>query len=90
MLLVDVPRWACNSGHVSTDPLDLIRDEINSTIDAAGISEAELSRRTLIPRSTLARKLAGVTEFTLSELIRVADALDVEPARFIAAAGDAA
>lgn len=77
--------WACKDGHVSTDPLALIRDEINTTIRSVGISEAELSRRSLIPRSTLARKLAGATEFTLSELIRLADALGVEPSRFVAA-----
>lgn len=44
---------------------------------ARDVSEAELSRRTYIARSTLARKLAGASEFTVNELMRVAEVLDV-------------
>lgn len=60
-----------------TDQTVLIRDEIRARMANRDISEAELSRQTYIARSTLARKLAGASEFTVNELFRVADVLDV-------------
>jgi transcriptional regulator with XRE-family HTH domain len=60
-----------------TDQTTLIRDGIRSTMVARDVSEAELSRRARIARSTLARKLAGASEFTVNELMRVAEVLDV-------------
>lgn len=53
------------------------------------ISDARLAELSLIPRTSLLRKLAGVSEFTVSELIRIADALKVSPADLISVATDA-
>lgn len=55
----------------------------NIVIEARGasqVSDARLAELALIPRSSLIRKLAGVSEFKVSELIRIGDALGVEPA----------
>ncbi len=71
------------------EPAELIRDAIKATMRTAGVSGAALSREAFIPRSTLARKLVGASEFTVTELIRVADALRV-PLRDLIAPADAA
>lgn len=46
----------------------------------AGWSQRALSRATGIAYATLGRKIAGRSEFTMGELLAVAEALGVSPA----------
>jgi transcriptional regulator with XRE-family HTH domain len=49
------------------------------------ISDARLAELSAMARASLVRKLAGGSDFTVSELIRIADALGVEPATLLGA-----
>jgi transcriptional regulator with XRE-family HTH domain len=46
-------------------------------------SKTQLARVTGIPYATLDRKLRGVTDFSVVELLRVADALGITPASLV-------
>jgi transcriptional regulator with XRE-family HTH domain len=65
------------SADMRTDPSALIREVIRATMEAQEISEARLALDSYINRTTLRNKLAGASEFTVAELVRVADALGV-------------
>jgi len=58
-------------------------EQITSRIDAAreplGLSITRLAQESRIPRSTLERRLAEPTDFTLGELERVATVLGTTP-----------
>jgi len=62
---------------VLNDPTGPVREAIRDTMTKRGISEARLSADALIPRSTLTRKLAGVSPISVEELFRIAAALDL-------------
>ena len=55
---------------------------VNAAIEKSGRYKTELSEETGIPYATLNRKLAGKGEFRLSELLLLAEALEVHPSTF--------
>lgn len=56
---------------------------LNAVIGSAGMSKAELSRRTGIAYKTLCRKLAGRGEFTVTDYLKIARALGVNVSTLI-------
>lgn len=50
---------------------------VAEALDRAGKSHLSASEESGIPRTTLLRRLSGVTPFTVDELQRIADLLDV-------------
>jgi transcriptional regulator with XRE-family HTH domain len=46
---------------------------------SAGISQNQLASATLIPQSTLHRKLQGIGSFSVDELVRIGSHLGVSP-----------
>lgn len=55
---------------------------VNDAIEKSGRYKTELSEETGIPYATLNRKLSGKGEFRLSELLLIAEALNVHPSKF--------
>jgi len=55
---------------------------VESTRKRAGRTKRWLSDETGIPYPTLNRKVAAKTEFTFTELFKIAEALGVSPAEF--------
>ena len=55
-------------------PREALATEVRRAASIVGFSDAELARRSLIPRETLRRKLAGAHDFTLGELSQIAAA----------------
>jgi lambda repressor-like predicted transcriptional regulator len=55
---------------------------VREAIKEDGRTKLSLSEETGIPYPTLNRKLAAKTEFRFSELLSIAEALGVSPARF--------
>ncbi len=55
---------------------------VREAIADSGRSKRSISDETGIPYPTLNRKLAARTEFTFSELLRLAEALAVSPVQF--------
>lgn len=51
---------------------------VASAMVTAGRTQVALSDATGIPRTTLLRRLGGLSPFTVDELQRIADALNVE------------
>lgn len=68
-----------------------IAQRAGGAVDAArreaGVTKTWLAQRTGIPYPSLVRKIAGRTEFVLSELFLIAEALGVTPASLIAGLG---
>jgi len=57
---------------------------VASAIKSSGKTKASVAREALIPWTTFSRKISGQSsEFTLSELLRIAAALDIEPAALV-------
>lgn len=50
---------------------------VNQAIRARGVTVVELAETSLIPRSTLTRRLSGASPFTVAELDRIAAALNM-------------
>ena len=50
---------------------------VNRAIRARGVTVVELSETSLIPRSTLTRRLSGASPFTVAELDQIAAALNM-------------
>lgn len=68
---------------------DLVRAQVVIAFAESGLSEAALSKATMIPRSTLQRRLADpevtgrpLSPFTVNELDALADALGVPVEQF--------
>lgn len=60
---------------------------INAEMDAKGISQSELERRTSIPQATISRKLAAQRgDLTLPEFFLIAAAVQVFPEDLLAQA----
>lgn len=56
---------------------------IRAALADSGVTKRYLSQKTGIPYPTLNRKVAGSRDFTLSELLAIAEALQVHPAAFV-------
>lgn len=52
---------------------------VSQAIATRDVKLSRLADKTLIPRTTLQRKVAGDADFTVSELARIAAALDMHP-----------
>lgn len=63
--------------------------EVRAEIGRQGVTASSVSERADISRSALSRKLCGAADFTLEELVRVADVLNV-PASALVARAEAA
>lgn len=55
-----------------------VAKNVTAAIDSAGQTQVSISEATGIPRTTLIRRLAGHSPFTIAELGRIAEVLDVE------------
>lgn len=64
---------------MSNAPAATAADKITDQLDAAGKSLLWLSRATLIPYSTLERKVKGGGDFTVTDLQLIAKALGIAP-----------
>lgn len=73
-----LPKWACNVLPMTTAQL------IHQAREAAGVSVAALAEQSLIPRTTLQRKLAGEADFTTTEVHKIARVLKVRTSSLIA------
>ncbi|MDO4243768.1 MAG: helix-turn-helix transcriptional regulator [Actinomyces sp.] len=56
---------------------------IRTAIAKSGLTKVAISDTTGIPYPTLNRKVAGKRDFTLSELLAIAEAIGVHPETFI-------
>lgn len=64
-------------------PGEQIGASVSEALSDAGRNKLWLSEQTGIPRTTLNRKMLGrQSEFTMTELLAVAEALGVAPSRF--------
>lgn len=50
---------------------------VSEAIKAGGKTQVEISTKTGIPRATLARRLSGLTPFTVAELAAIATELEI-------------
>jgi transcriptional regulator with XRE-family HTH domain len=76
--------------HLGPHPSHAAARELKEVITRKRVTLAALSVATGIPRSTLGRKLRGQGDLTVTELVRLAVALDVAAADLVAGAIDAA
>lgn len=60
-----------------------VADRINAAMEAADETPYGLAQKALIPKSTLLRKLAGGSSFTVDEIAAIAVALEIEPAELV-------
>ncbi|WP_061960624.1 helix-turn-helix domain-containing protein [Demequina flava] len=58
---------------------------INTTMTRRGISQRDLAEETLIPLSTLHRRLVGASPLTIDEFISICMALDINAGRLMQA-----
>lgn len=56
-------------------PTEAVAQTVRDAMDRAGESAKHLAEVTFIPRTTLARRLAGLSPFTIPELERIAATL---------------
>jgi len=56
---------------------------VSQAIATRDVKLTRLADKTLIPRTTLQRKVAGDADFTVSELARIAHALDMHPGELL-------
>lgn len=66
-----------------------VAQTIRDAIEAAGLSKRQVALRSGIAPTTLDRKLSGQTDFTLTELHRLAKALGVSVSSLLPAGLDA-
>lgn len=57
-----------------------VSDRIHAAMEAADETAYGLAQKTLIPKQTLLRKLAGGSSFTVDDLDSIARVLEVAPA----------
>lgn len=67
-------------------PAQEVADKVAAGILRSGRSKSSVAAEVGIPSTTFGRKINGHVEFSLSELLRIADALGVAPASFVPAA----
>lgn len=61
-----------------------IEDELNALAEQAGLSQNALAARAGIPLSTFRRRLKRPEDFTLGEVLSLAEALGVTPDALLA------
>lgn len=66
------------SNMTANSPQKALAARVRRAIEAAGLTDSELARTTNIPRETLRRKLAGVGEFSTSQLHALAEATSAD------------
>ena len=67
-------------------PAREVADKVAASILRSGCSKSSVSAAVGIPSTTFNRKINGHVEFTFSELLRLAEVLDVAPAMLMPAA----
>lgn len=67
----------------NTPPEGTAAEVVQVAMDAASVSMNALADATGIPYSTLRRKLRGQADFTLADLLLVAEALNTTPDRLL-------
>ncbi len=60
-----------------------IGQKVDSAIKVAGRSKASVAEEVGIPWVTFSRKINGHSEFSSSDMIRIAHVLDIEPDTFL-------
>lgn len=71
-------------GMTDNSPQQALAVRVRRDLEAAGLSDAEAARVTHIARETLRRKLAGVGEFSTSQLSALAKATGADLVEWIA------
>ena len=72
--------------HMDHNPAPELADKVAASILRAGRSKASIASAVGIPATTFNRKINGHVEFTLGELLRIADVLDIAPSTLIPSA----
>lgn len=62
---------------------EIDRAEWSRSLKAAGLSQSKLAARVGMSINSMSRKVLGKREFTVSELIRIADELHTSPLNLI-------
>lgn len=73
-----------------TTPTEAVAGAVRAAMEQVGESSKHLAEVTLIPRTTLVRRLAGTSPFTIPELERIASALGTTVTQILAEASDKA
>lgn len=60
-----------------------VADKVRQAMEAKGESINNTAKLASIPYTTFHRKIDGIYDFTMSELGRLADALEIHPAEFM-------
>ncbi|WP_264631490.1 helix-turn-helix domain-containing protein [Microbacterium hydrothermale] len=60
-------------------PAQEMADKVAATILRSGRTKASVASAAGIPHTTFTRKINGHTEFTVGEILRLAEVLDVPP-----------
>lgn len=60
-----------------------VADKVAASILRSGRSKSSVAAEVGIPTTTFGRKINGHVEFTLSELLRLSEALDVAPSTLV-------
>lgn len=72
-----------------TTPTEAVAEVVRGMMQRGDESVKHLAEVTLIPRTTLVRRLAGTSPFTIPELERIAAALGTTVTQILTAAGEA-
>lgn len=59
-----------------------VAEAVNEAIETTGVTVTWLCGTTGIPRSTMERRLRGLSPFTVAELASIASALRMQPEQF--------
>lgn len=71
------------SNRTTSEATNWAASAVRQAIEDSGRTKVSIAERTGIPYPTLNRKLAGLSELSLVELLLLADALDVHPSEFV-------
>lgn len=65
--------------------MNTVQAELKARINSDGVSIRTFAKQVGLPRTTLARKLSGESDFTLGDIVAISAALGYEtPSRFMA------
>lgn len=71
-----------------TETRDAVAAEVRASLARDGRAAQTLASDTGISKAALSRKLRGLTPFYVEELLAIAVALDVDPAKFVSIASE--